>query len=184
MKIAENTTVEIDFTIKDAEGSILETTEESGPAVYIHGKEMMLQIVEDALLGKEEGENVSVSVSPEDGFGMRDESLIREIPRSDFADLGDIKIGDEFQSHDEEGNHMFVTVTEIGEDNVTVDANHPFADKTLIFDINVKSVRETTEEDIEDLFSHHHGDGCCGGDDMQDGQSCDHHGGCGCCGSH
>ncbi len=182
MKISENTTVEIDFSIKDPEGNIVESTAESGPAVYIHGKEMMLQAVEDALLGKEEGESISVSVTPENGFGERDDSLFREIPKSEFVDFGEIKIGDEFQSHDDEGNHVFVTVTEIGDETVTVDANHPFAGKTLVFSVDVRSVKETTDEDIEQLFGHNHGGGCCGGDDMKDGPSCDNHGGCGCCG--
>ena len=184
MKIADNTTVEIDFSIADNDGNIIESTKDTGPAVYIHGKEMMLQAVEDALLGKESGESISVTVSPEDGFGKRDESLIKEIPKSEFIDFGEIKIGDEFQSHDEDGNHIFVTVTEIGDDVVKVDANHPFADKTLVFNINVLSVAETSAEDMEQFFNHDHSGGCCGGDDMKGSPSCDSHGGCGCCGGH
>ena len=184
MKIDGNTTVEIDFSITDSNGNIVESTKESGPVLYIHGREMMLQAVEDALLGKEAGENISITVSPEEGFGTRDENLVQEFPREDFSEFGDIKIGDEFQSHDEDGNPVFLQVTEIGEDTVTVDSNHPFADKELRFDIEIISVKETSEDDYHKLFGHDHGGGCCGGSDMAEGPSCDHHGGCGCCGGH
>ena len=186
MKIAENTTVEIDFSITDNDGNIVESTKESGPALYIHGKEMMLQAVEDALLGKEAGESISVAVSPENGFGVRDESLVQEYPKEDFSEFGDVKIGDEFQSHDEDGNPVFLQVTAIGENTVTVDSNHPFAGQNLTFNVDIRSVKETSEEDYQKLFGHNHdhSGGCCGGTDMADGPSCDHHGGCGCCGGH
>lgn len=186
MKISENTTVEIDFSITDADGNIVESTKESGPAPYIHGKEMMIQAVEDALLGKEEGESISVSVSPEQGFGKRDESLVSEMPREEFSEFGEISVGDEFQTYDKEGNPVFVSITEIRDDVVIVDANHPFADKTLTFNIDIRSVKETTDDDIENLFGHNHDHegGCCGGDEMKDDPSCNSHGGCGCCGGH
>ena len=180
MKIAENTTVKIDFSITDLDGNIIESTAESGAAVYMHGMEMMPKAVEDAMLGKEAGDSINLTLLPENGFGKRDNSLIRELPKSEFEGLGEVKIGDEFQSHDDDGNHIFVTVTEIKEDTIIIDANHPFADKTLVFNIDVKDVRESTDNDYK-KFHDHEGSGCCCTEDMQDMTSCDSHGSCSGC---
>ena len=179
MKISDNTTVQIDFSITDTDGNIIESTQESGPILYIHGKEMMLQAVEDALLGKEAGDSITVSLTPEEAFGVRDDSLVQEFPIDAFEGFENLAVGNEFQTFDDDDEPVIVTVTAIENDTVTVDGNHPFADMDLTFKVDVREIRETTEEDIHNLLEHEHGEGCCG--DSMDDPDCDHNGGCGCC---
>lgn len=197
MTIGKNTTVTIDYTLRDDQGNLLEDTKESGAVAYLHGAGFMLPTLEEALNGKEEGAEITVSLSAEDAYGDRDEGLVLQVPRKDFENADSIEIGEQVQVHDgEEGGIM--NVVALDDELVTLDGNHPFAGKGIVFAISVRGVRETTQEDI-DAVTHHHdhdcgcgghdGDGCCGGHDEECGDDdcgCEgNHGkGGGCCGGH
>lgn len=172
MKIAKNTTVSIEYTLKDDTGEILDSSKELGNLEYIQGYGMLIQGLEKALEGKEAGDEFKISVPPQEAYGEFRQDLIVETDRSNFPDDVELEIGMEFDA----GHNRLVKITKIDGDKITVDANHPLAGETLHFEVKVVSVKETTEADFNALYG---GGGCscgCGGDDES---GC---GGCsGCC---
>ena len=118
--------------------------------------------------GRSAGDSFSVSVSPEEGYGERDESLVQVIPRSVFKGVEDLEVGLEVQIEDEEGTRLTV-ISNIDEDSVTLDGNHHFAGMKLNFEVNIIDVREATEEELEGSIAGGWQDGngceCCECDD-------------------
>ena len=194
MTIGKNTTVTIDYTLKDDQGNLLEDTKESGAVAYLHGAGFMIPTLEEALDGKEEGAELSVALSAEDAYGPRDEKLVLQVPRADFENPETVAIGEQVQIHDgEEGGIM--RVADLDDDMVTLDGNHPFAGKGIVFAISVRGVRETSQEDIDAVTHHHDHDHDCGCGSHDEGGCCGGHAGgdCGdeekkgqggCCGGH
>jgi FKBP-type peptidyl-prolyl cis-trans isomerase SlyD len=111
---------------------------------------------EKALEGQHEGSNVVVSVPPADGYGLHDNALIQRVPKRSLQGSGEIKKGMQFQGRTDDGMRLF-TVTGVMGDMVTLDGNHPLADKTLNFDVQIVTVREATAEELE--HGHVHGAG-------------------------
>ena len=161
MQIAERTVVAIHYTLTDAKGEVLDSSEgpEDGePLSYIHGLGMIVPGLEAALLGKSAGDEIKVAVAPKDGYGPRREGLVQKVSRDEFPD-GDLEVGMRFRSHGPGGTRI-LTVAALDEDTVTLDGNHPLAGVTLNFDVKVVSVREATEQDLR---SHGHECSSCHG---------------------
>lgn len=154
MQITQNTVASIEYTLKDNEGQVLDTSEGREPLTYLHGSGNLVPGLESALEGNGEGDSVSVTVDPAEGFGERDENLIQQVPKTAFEGVESIEAGMRFQASDENGQGRIVTVTEVADDEVTVDANHPLAGVPLNFDVNVVEVREASEEEIEHGHAH------------------------------
>ena len=164
MQIAQKTVVTINYTLTDAKGEVLDSSqgpEGDEPLSYIHGLGMIVPGLEAALLGKSAGDQVKVTVAPEDGYGPRREGLVQKVSRDEFPD-GDIEVGMRFRSHGP-GGMRILSVAALDDDTVTLDGNHPLAGATLNFDVKVLSVREATEEDLRGQG--HECSGClgCGG---------------------
>lgn len=161
MQIAERTVVTIHYTLTDAKGAVLDSSEgpESGePLSYVHGAGMIVPGLEEALLGKSEGDQVKVTIGPEGGYGLREEKLVEKLPRKEFPE-GDIEVGMHFRANGPHGSQV-LTVVACDEDSITVDGNHPLAGATLNFDVKVVGVREVRPEDIH---GDDHGDHDCTG---------------------
>jgi FKBP-type peptidyl-prolyl cis-trans isomerase SlyD len=146
----------IHYTLKDDSGSVVDSSAGGEPLAYIQGHGNLVAGLEKALEGKEEGANVVVAVPPEEGYGKHDATLIQRVPKRSMQGAGDIKKGMQFQARTPEGMRVF-TVTALVGDMVTLDGNHPLADKTLHFDVNVVQVRDATGEELE--HGHVHGAG-------------------------
>jgi FKBP-type peptidyl-prolyl cis-trans isomerase SlyD len=112
--------------------------------------------LEKALEGKQDGNALTVVIPPEEGYGERDEKLIQRVPKRSLQGSGEIKKGMQFQARTDDGMRLF-TVTGVIGDMVSLDGNHPLADQTLHFDVEVVSVREATSEELE--HGHVHGAG-------------------------
>jgi len=156
MKIAGEKVVSIHYTLKNAEGSVLDSSSGSDPLAYLHGSGNIIPGLESALEGKEQGEKLSVTVEPGQGYGERDERLVQEVPRSAFKGVEELAPGMQFQAQGPQGARL-VVVTEVADESVTVDANHPLAGQTLHFEVEVAEVREATREELE--HGHVHGAG-------------------------
>jgi FKBP-type peptidyl-prolyl cis-trans isomerase SlyD len=154
MKIAHEKVVSIHYTLTNAEGKVLDSSAGNPPLAYLHGFGNIIPGLENALEGKESGERLSVTVQPEEGYGARDEQLVQAVPRSAFQGAPEIKPGMQFQAQGPQGVRL-VVVTQVTEDLVTVDANHPLAGQTLHFEVEVAEVREPTSEELE--HGHVHG---------------------------
>ena len=156
MKIAQEKVVSIHYTLKNAEGSVLDSSSGSDPLAYLHGAGNIIPGLESALEGKEAGEKLAVTVEPGQGYGDRDERLVQDVPRAAFKDVQELAPGMQFQAQGPQGTRL-VVVTQVAEETVTVDANHPLAGQTLHFEVEVAEVRDATAEELE--HGHVHGPG-------------------------
>ncbi len=156
MQIATNTVVTIDYTLKDDDQSVLDTSQGQEPLSYIHGIGNLIPGLEKALAGKSEGDRVQVTISPDDAYGERDEDLLQAIPRERFERANEIEVGMQFHTQSEEGMQV-VTVVDVDGESITIDGNHPLAGKTLHFDVQIVGVREASAEEIS--HGHVHGAG-------------------------
>jgi len=158
MQVSENKAVTIHYTLTDPEGEVIDSSRGGEPLAYIHGIGALVPGLERELEGKSAGDNVVVSISPEDGYGDKSDHLIQALPKELFKIDGEIEVGMRFHAEAEHGIEL-VEVIAVDEDTVTIDANHPLAGQTLNFDVDIVDVREATAEEIE--HGHIHGEGGC-----------------------
>ena len=153
MQIAKNTVVSLTYELFDTDGKLIEKTD--GPIDYLHGGyQGIFPLVEQALAGKAAGEICRVRLEPDDAFGDYDAQLVHLEPRNKFPD--NIAVGMQFEGRGvESGTSLVYTVTNIAEDKVVVDGNHPLAGKTLDFAGTVTLVRAATAEEL--AHGHVHG---------------------------
>ena len=156
MVIADRKVVSIHYKLTNDDGQLIQESSADSPLSYLHGARNIIPGLESALDGKSEGDKLSVSVGPEQAYGPRNDALIQELPRNVFEGIDDIQEGMQFQAHSEQGSQV-ITVTKVDSDRITVDANHPLAGQTLNFEVEVESVREATEDEVE--HGHVHKDG-------------------------
>ena len=93
MQVEKNKVVEIDYTLKDDKGQVLDSSEGGQPLAYIQGVGNLIPGVENALEGKSSGERVQITVPPETGYGVRDDSLVLSIQRDKFSEVEDLTEG-------------------------------------------------------------------------------------------
>ncbi len=155
MQIEKNRVVTIDYTLKGPDGAVIDTSVGRQPLPYLHGAGNLINGLEKALEGKTAGEKVVVTVQPEEGYGVRDETLTQSAPKSAFQSP-DIAVGQQFRADSPTGQKVF-TVTKIEGETVTVDGNHPLAGVPLNFEVDVKEVRAATQEEL--AHGHVHGPG-------------------------
>ena len=158
MKISANKVASIHYVLKDDQGETIDSsTGGAEPLTYLHGNGQLIPGMENSLNDKAVGDKFSIVITPEDGYGQHNETLIQKVPRTAFPEDSEFSVGMRFQAHDENGNPHVVVVTEVGEEEVTVDGNHPLSGKTLHFDVEIIEVRDATEEEIQ--HGHAHGPG-------------------------
>jgi FKBP-type peptidyl-prolyl cis-trans isomerase SlyD len=152
MKIEKNTAVTLRYKVSDTAGKLLEESHE--PSAYLHGGYgNTLPKIEEALEGKTAGYQTTLELQPQDAFGLRDESLVQTIPKTQFPP--GVKVGGQLEGRSADGHAQAFTVVKIKGDQVMLDGNHPLAGKTLRFAISVTEVRAATEEEI--AHGHVHG---------------------------
>lgn len=159
MQVGKNTVVGLTYELTDTDGKVIERTD--GPIEYLHGGyDGIFPLVEQALAGKSVGDSCRVRLEPEDAFGEYDSGLMHLEPRSKFP--ADVAVGMRFEGRGaESGTTLVYTVTEIAEDKVVVDGNHPLAGRALDFSCTVTAVRAATREELEHghvhgAHDHHH----------------------------
>lgn len=159
MQVGKNTVVELTYELTDADGKLIERTED--PIEYLHGGyDGIFPMVERALTGKNVGDSCGVRLEPDDAFGEYDAELMHLEPRNKFP--ADVAVGMRFEGRGvESGTKLVYTVTDVAEDKVVVDGNHPLAGRTLQFTCTVTAVRAATAEEIEHghvhgAHDHHH----------------------------
>ncbi|HYD79362.1 MAG TPA: peptidylprolyl isomerase [Paucimonas sp.] len=169
MKIAKNTVVSVHYKMSDAQGNLIEESRE--PMVYLHGGyDDTLPKIEEALDGKDVGYETLIQVEPDEAFGEYDASLVKIEAREHLP--SPVEVGMQFEGtpDDPDQESVIFTVTEIADDKVVLDGNHPLAGLALRFQLNVAEVRAASDEEIAhghvhgpDGHHHHHGD-----DDLDD----------------
>lgn len=154
--VQDGQVVSLAYTLKLANGEIIDYTEVDEPLEYLHGAENIIPGLERELTGLHTGDSKEVSVEPADGYGIYDPEDVEVIEREMLPKNMPVKLGARLLIYDEEGNESEATVREISAKNVTLDFNHPLAGQKLFFSVQVLGVRDATEEERE--HGHVHGD--------------------------
>ena len=155
MQINMNSVVSMTYELRNSEGAVLESSAE--PVSYLHGGyDNIFPKVEEELHGKSVGDSVEITLEPADAFGDYDEELVQIEPASAFPSK-DLKVGMQFEGEDDSGEVILYTITDIGDDKVVVDGNHPWAGERLLFKCTVTGVRSASQEEI--THEHVHGEG-------------------------
>ncbi len=156
MNIEKDTVVTITYIVKDMEGKLLEESDEA--VSYLHGGyDNIFPMVEQALESKAVGDSIELKLQPADAFGELDEELVRLEARDGFPD--DMEVGMQFVGSPVDGSEeILYTVTDIVDDKVVVDGNHPYAGHAVHFLCTVTEVRAATPDEV----SHRHAHGAHG----------------------
>ena len=164
MTIARDTVVTLNYKLSDAQGNLIEESRE--PMVYLHGGYgNTLPKLEEALEGKSVGDKLEVQVEPEDAFGEYDAELVRIESRDRLP--SPIEVGMQFEgapdASDPEADTVLFTVTDVADDKVVLDGNHPLAGMALRFALEITALRPASDEEkahghVHGPHGHHHHD--------------------------
>ncbi|MBN7796717.1 FKBP-type peptidyl-prolyl cis-trans isomerase [Parahaliea mediterranea] len=152
--IGDNAVVSLHYKLSDAEGNEIENSAGAEPLKYLHGAGNLIPGLENALVGKSTGAELTVAVPPEDAYGEVVPQLIQEVDREVFQGVDSIEPGMAFQAQGQDGGAQRVVVTAVDGDKVTIDANHPLAGVELHFDVQVVDVRPATDEEVDHGHPH------------------------------
>lgn len=166
MKIEKNTVVSVEYhlasSVQGSPENLVEQTTPEHPFVFLYGSGSMLPDFESNLTGKTTGDAFDFRINADKGYGLQQEDYVVQIEKQAFFvdgrfDAARVKVGNELQMNDADGNVLVGIVTEITEEKVTMDFNHPLAGHDLHFVGKVLEVRAATEEEIS--HGHVHGPG-------------------------
>ena len=152
MQIVKDSVVTLQSRVTDIDGNLVD--EGTEPLVYLHGGYGgIFGKIEELLQGKEAGAAFEVGLQPEDAFGEYDAELVMIEPRNLFPD--EIEVGMQFERGTEEGDDdELFTITDIADDKVVVDGNHPLAGMVLVFSGTVAEVRAASPEEVTHGHAH------------------------------
>ena len=163
MKIEKDRVISIDYIMEDEDGKTLENTIETGPGEFLVGHSQLMPSIEEALIDKAAGDEVTVNLSPAQAFGEKREELIEKVDRSKFSKDMQFEVGHQFEVPGPEGYPEAIRVVGLDDSQVTFDRNHPLAGKGMTFSVTVREVREATELEIEHGHPMNEDGGCgCG----------------------
>ena len=132
--------VKVHYTGKLTDGTIFDSSRERAPLEFVIGGGMVIAGFDDGATDLEVGESRTVTIPTERGYGPRREEMLMVIPRDQFPPHLDPHIGDKYQVPDEFGRVSVLTVADVTDHSVTLDANHELAGKDLIFDIELVEI--------------------------------------------
>ncbi len=156
MQIGSEAVVSFHYTLRDEAGKVLETSIGGQPATYLQGANNIIPGLESAMLGREDGDTFTATISPEDGYGIRDPDKAQRVPIKHLSFAGKLRAGTVVQLSTNDGMRA-VTVVKAGRHTADIDTNHPLAGQTLVFDIEIVEVRAASAEELD--HGHVHGPG-------------------------
>lgn len=156
MIISKDSVVTMNYTLKNDAGEVMDTSAGRAPLVYLHGVGALIPGLERELEGKSANDKLAVVIAPENAYGERSEELMRVVSKDGFQGEEELMEGMRVQLDTEQGP-MIAVVVKITGTEVTLDMNHPLADMTLYFDVEIVNVRAATQDEL--AHGHVHGDG-------------------------
>jgi peptidylprolyl isomerase len=132
--------VRVNYTGRSEDGQVFESSLGMEPFTFTIGTGEVIKGFEDAIIGMQTGERKKVTVEPEDGFGLYDEDLVIEVPRSSLPPDLKLQVGMDFEMEDDDGNVLPAVVIEVMDDAILIDANAPLAGKRVIYDIELLEI--------------------------------------------
>ena len=184
--MSKNQVITMFYELKDANtGEILESNmQEGGQISFITGHGHIIEKLEEEVSKLKSGDKANINIKAADGCGEYNKDAIQSLPKEQFAGI-DLHEGMELFGQNEDGSSVRVIVKEIKDDEVTVDFNHPYAGKDLLFNVEILEVRDATEDEkATGMVAGAHTCGCGGHDHDHEHECCGGHGhgegGCGC----
>jgi peptidylprolyl isomerase len=134
--------VSVHYTGKFTNGEVFDSSKDRDPLKFTLGKKEMLGGIEDKVIGMKPGETKSVTLNPEQAFGDRREDLILKIPKNEFPQHITPSVGLKLELGNAKGADLPVVITDVSDDSVTLDGNHPLAGQTVVFDIELIEIKK------------------------------------------
>jgi len=157
LSIADGVVVSFDYTLRLADGEIIDSSDEFGPLVILQGYDEIIPGLGNALYGMSVGDEKDVIVEPAAGYGDRDDTAYEVVSLDLFPPDVELELGMELDLYDQETEQEFLAwVDEINDENVVLDLNHPLAGETLDFHVKVVGLRMATEDEL--AHGHVHGE--------------------------
>jgi FKBP-type peptidyl-prolyl cis-trans isomerase SlyD len=161
MPIKANQVITINFTLKDKDENIIEATTKEKPFSFISGTNQILPKLEEHIGEMLIGSKRTVVLSPEEAYGLYDDSSLQDITRSEFPEDTDIQEGMTFIADAPDGQQIPFVIKKINGEDITIDFNHPLAGQTLKFDLELLTLRNATMEElhhghVHGIEGHHH----------------------------
>jgi FKBP-type peptidyl-prolyl cis-trans isomerase SlyD len=157
MSLEMNKVISFNYTLKDDEGTVLDSTSNKTPLTFLSGMNQILPKLEQELNGMLIGGKKNVKVNAADAYGEYDEKAIQNIKKEQFPSEAKLEVGMRYVANSPDGGQMPFTITEVNEKDITVDFNHPLAGKNLEFDVELVDIRDATTEEMQ--HGHVHGPG-------------------------
>lgn len=154
MQIDKNSVVTLAYTLTDNDKKVIDKSDD-GSFCYLHGASNIIPGLENALTGKAAGDELTVTVQPEDGYGERNDEHMQEVGRDMFPADQELEEGMQFSAEGPDGQSLMLSITKIDGDKITVDGNHPLAGVVLNFDVKIMDIRTATSEELD--HGHVHG---------------------------
>ncbi len=157
MTVAKDKVVSVIYTLTDDQGTLLDTNKGQEALDFIQGHGMMIPGFEKALEGAAEGQTLSFTVSPAEGYGESNDDFIIEVPRTAFPEDEEVQVGWQVTGTTPDGQMQAFRVLAVSDETIKLDANHPLAGKNLNFEVEIVGLRDATEQEL--AHGHVHADG-------------------------
>ncbi|MDQ7045336.1 MAG: peptidylprolyl isomerase [Sulfurimonas sp.] len=146
MAIEANQIVSIEYEVKDGD-TVVDSNMGGAPLVFMFGKGQIISGLENGIVNMAIGEKADILVEPADAYGEFNDDASQEVPKDQFAGI-DLAVGMTLYGQGEDGATTQVIVKEIGEENITIDFNHPLAGKALMFSVTINNIRDASAEEV------------------------------------
>ncbi|MGA1871104.1 MAG: FKBP-type peptidyl-prolyl cis-trans isomerase [bacterium] len=133
-------TVKIHYTGKLEDGTVFDSSVDREPLEFKIGDNQVIKGIEKAIVGMNQDESKTVTISSDEAYGPYRQDMILQIPKDKFPQDIHPELGKQLQIQDRDGHVVEVTITQVSEKNITLDGNHPLAGKNLVFDIQLVGV--------------------------------------------
>lgn len=154
-------TIAVNYTGKFEDDTVFDSSEGKQPLQFTVGAGQLIKGFDEAVVGMKKGEKKTITLAPEEAYGPRQEGMIIDIPRAQIPADMKLEVGMRLHLRDPNGNPVPAVVAEITEETVKMDANHPMAGKTLIFDIEIAETGlKPASESCSDSGGGHQCTGC------------------------
>lgn len=153
MKVGRDTMVRFHYDLSDENGEALESSREGDGIAILHGYRNVIRGLEDALHGRESGDQFQVTVPPELGYGVHQPNLKERVSKKHLMSKGKPKVGETVVLRIK-GNPRQARVLKVGSSVLDVDLNHAMAGQTLVFDIEILEVRAAEAEELAHGHAH------------------------------
>ena len=139
-KAKDGDKVKVHYTGQLENGDVFDSSRQRDPLEFVIGSGNVIPGFENGIIDMEVGDSKRITISPEEGYGERREELVVKVMRNEFPEHISPAVGQQLQIRQGEGDVLNVNIIALDEESVTLDANHPLAGHTLLFDVELMEI--------------------------------------------